>query len=172
LLETTDVKDEIEKMQFLDMHFYLAEDILTKVDRASMAVSLETRAPFLDPRVAQFSASLPLNYKLRGSTGKHILKKAMEGLLPNEILYRPKKGFGIPTAEWLKGRLNSLLHDVLTPSRLKDQGLFNSDYVHRLIGEHEKGLASHHKELWTLLVFQLWWNSFLQSPTDAEARSE
>jgi asparagine synthase (glutamine-hydrolysing) len=164
LLETTDVKDEIEKMQFLDMHFYLAEDILTKVDRASMAVSLETRAPFLDPRVAQFSASLPLNYKLRGSTGKHILKKAMDGLLPNEILYRPKKGFGIPTAEWLKGRLNPLLHDMLMPARLKDQGLFNAEYIHRLIKEHETGVASHHKELWTLLVFQLWWDSFLHKP--------
>ena len=162
LLNTTDAKSEIEKMQFLDMNFYLAEDILTKVDRASMAVSLETRAPFLDPRVAQFSASLPVNYKLRGSKGKFILKKAMEGLLPDEILYRPKKGFGIPTAEWLKGRLNSLLREMLTPARLKDQGIFNSDFVQQLIKEHETGAASHHKELWTLLVFQLWWESFLQ----------
>jgi asparagine synthase (glutamine-hydrolysing) len=151
-------------MQFLDMNFYLAEDILTKVDRASMAVSLETRAPFLDPRVAQFSASLPVNYKLSGSKGKYILKKAMEGLLPDEILYRPKKGFGIPTAEWLKGRLNPLLREMLTPARLKDQGMFNSDFVQRLIKEHESGAASHHKELWTLLVFQLWWDSFLVKP--------
>jgi asparagine synthase (glutamine-hydrolysing) len=164
ILKTTDAKSEIEKVQFLDMNFYLAEDILTKVDRASMAVSLETRAPFLDPRVALFSASLPLNYKLRGSKGKFILKKAMEGLLPDEILYRPKKGFGIPTAEWLKGRLNPLLHDMLTPVRLRDQGIFNSDFVQQLIKEHETGAASHHKELWTLLVFQLWWDSFLQKP--------
>jgi len=161
LLKTTDAKTEIEKMQFLDMNFYLAEDILTKVDRASMAVSLETRAPFLDPRVAQFSASLPVNYKLRGSKGKFILKKAMEGLLPKEILYRPKKGFGIPTAEWLKGRLNPLLREMLTPARLKGQGIFNSDFVQQLIKEHEIGVASHHKELWTLLVFQLWTDSFL-----------
>lgn len=165
LLDSTDAKSEIEKMQFLDMNFYLAEDILTKVDRASMAVSLETRAPFLDPRVAQFSAALPVNYKLRGSKGKFILKKAMEGLLPDEILYRPKKGFGIPTAEWLKERLNPLMREMLTPARLKDQGIFNSDFVQRLIKEHETGLASHHKELWTLLVFQLWRDSFLQKPT-------
>ena len=161
LLETTDAEDEIEKMQFLDMNFYLAEDILTKVDRASMAVSLETRAPFLDPRVAEFSASLPMNYKLSGSKGKFILKKAMEGLLPEEILYRPKKGFGIPTAEWLKGRLNPLLREMLTPARLNDQGIFNADFVQQLIKEHETGAASHHKELWTLLVFQLWSDSFL-----------
>jgi asparagine synthase (glutamine-hydrolysing) len=165
LLNSTDAKNEIAKMQFLDMNFYLAEDILTKVDRASMAVSLETRAPFLDPRVAQFSASLPMDYKLKGSKGKFILKKAMKGLLPEEILYRPKKGFGIPTAEWLKDRLNPLLHEMLTPARLHDQGIFNSDFVQQLIKEHETGAASHHKELWTLLVFQLWWDSFLQNPT-------
>ena len=171
LLETMDAKSEIERMQYVDMNFYLAEDILTKVDRASMAVSLETRAPFLDPRVAQFSASLPINYKLRGSKGKHILKKAMESHLPNEILYRPKKGFGIPTAEWLKGRLNPLLNEMLRPARLKDQGLFDPDFVQRLIKEHETGAASHHKELWTLLVFQLWHDSFLQPATSAEART-
>ena len=164
LLNTTDAKSEIEKMQFLDMNFYLAEDILTKVDRSSMAVSLETRAPFLDPRVAQFSASLPVSYKLRGSKGKFILKKAMEGLLPDEILYRPKKGFGIPTAEWLKGRLNPLLREMLTSERLKAQGIFNPVFVQQLIKEHETGAASHHKELWTLLVFQLWRDSFLQKP--------
>ena len=164
LLNSTDAETEIEKMQFLDMNFYLAEDILTKVDRASMAVSLETRAPFLDPRVAQFSASLPINHKLRGKKGKFILKMAMEGFLPDEILYRPKKGFGIPTAEWLKGRLNPLLREMLTPARLNDQGLFNADFVQQLIKEHETGAASHHKELWTLLVFQLWWDNFLRKP--------
>ena len=161
LLATTDAKGELEKMQFLDMNFYLAEDILTKVDRASMAVSLETRAPFLDPRVAQFSASLPMSYKLHGSKGKYVLKKAMEGLLPDEILYRPKKGFGIPTAEWLKGRLNPLLHEMLTPERLKAQDLFNANHVQKMIKEHETGTASHHKELWTLLVFQLWSDNYL-----------
>jgi asparagine synthase (glutamine-hydrolysing) len=164
LLINTDAKTEIEKMQFLDMNFYLAEDILTKVDRASMAVSLETRAPFLDPRVAQFSASLPLQYKLNGSKGKFILKKAFEGLLPNSILHRPKKGFGIPTAQWLKERLNPLMHAMLAGDRLKAQGIFNADFVSRLIKEHEAGTASHHKELWTLLVFQLWCDNFLARP--------
>lgn len=161
LLKLTDAVNEIERMQFLDINFYMAEDILTKVDRAAMAVSLETRAPFLDARVAQFAASIPLEYKLKGNKGKYILKKAVADLLPKAILQRPKKGFGIPIAEWLKGRLNPLLHDLLSPSHLNEQGLFNAEYIQRLITEHETGKASHHKELWTLLVFQLWFDNFL-----------
>jgi asparagine synthase (glutamine-hydrolysing) len=161
LLALSDAKTEIERMQFLDVNFYMAEDILTKVDRAAMAVSLETRAPFLDPRVAQFAASVPLEYKLKGSKGKYILKQAVKDLIPAEIINRPKKGFGIPIADWLKGRLNPLLHDMLAPERLRSQGLFNSEYVQTLIKEHETGTASHHKELWTLLVFQLWIENFL-----------
>lgn len=162
LLGLCDATTEIEQMQFLDINYYMAEDILTKVDRAAMAVSLETRAPFLDPRVGQFAASLPLAYKLSGKSGKHILKKAMSDLLPANILHRPKKGFGIPIAEWLKGRLNPLMHDLLAPARLKDQGIFNVEYVQQLITEHERGTASHHKQLWTLLVFQLWYDNFLK----------
>jgi len=161
-LKNCDAADEIEQMQYLDISYYMAEDILTKVDRAAMAVSLETRAPFLDPRVGQFAASLPLDYKLRGSRGKYILKKAVEPLLPVEILRRSKKGFGIPIAEWLKGRLNPLMHDLLSAARLAEQGLFEPTYVERLISEHETGVASHHKQLWTLLIFQLWYDNFLR----------
>lgn len=162
LLKITDAKNEIEQMQFLDINFYMAEDILTKVDRASMAVSLEVRAPFLDPRIAQFAASIPLEYKLKGNKGKYILKKSVENLLPKEILDRPKKGFGIPIAEWLKGRLNPLMHDLLDAKRLKEQGLFDEKFVQKLIKEHETNAASHHKQLWTLLVFQLWCDNFLK----------
>lgn len=151
---------EVEKMQYLDINYYLAEDILTKVDRAAMAVSLETRAPFLDPRIGQFAASIPLEYKLNGNKGKYILKKAVEGLLPANILERPKKGFGIPIAEWLRGRLKPLLNDLLASDRLKEQGIFEPAFVQQLIDEHETGQASHHKELWTLLVFQLWHDNF------------
>lgn len=161
MLALCDAQNEIERMQFLDINYYMAEDILTKVDRAAMAVSLETRAPFLDPRIGDFAASIPVDYKLRGRTGKYILKKSLEGLLPREILHRQKKGFGIPIADWLKGRLNPLMHDLLAPVRLKDQGIFEPDYVTTLITEHEKGIASHHKQLWTLLVFQLWHDNFL-----------
>ena len=161
LVDASDATKIVERMQYADINYYLAEDILTKVDRAAMAVSLETRAPFLDPRVGQFAASIPVEYKLRGKSGKVILKEAMKDLLPHEILHRPKKGFGIPIAEWLKGRLNPLMHEMLSSDRLKAQGLFNAEYVQRLIREHESGVASHHKELWTLLVFQLWIDNFL-----------
>ncbi len=161
LLKITDAPTEIERMQFLDLNFYMAEDILTKVDRASMAVSLEVRAPFLDPRIAQFAARLPLEYKLKGSRGKYVLKRAMKDLLPKNILHRPKKGFGIPIAEWLKTRLNPLMHDLLDSNRLKNQGLFDAAFVQKLIKEHETNAASHHKQLWTLLVFQLWFDNFL-----------
>jgi len=89
------------------------------------------------------------------------LKEAMKDLLPHEILHRPKKGFGIPIAEWLKGRLNPLMHDMLDAGRLKSQGLFDADFVQKLVREHEAGAASHHKELWTLLVFQLWYENYL-----------
>jgi asparagine synthase (glutamine-hydrolysing) len=126
-----------------------------------MAVSLEVRAPFLDPRIAEFAASLPTEFKLKRNKGKYILKKAVENLLPREILQRPKKGFGIPIAEWLKNRLNPLMHDLLDPKRLKDQGLFDAEFVQKLIEEHESGTASHHKQLWTLLVFQLWFDNFI-----------
>jgi asparagine synthase (glutamine-hydrolysing) len=163
LVDASDAKAVVERMQYADINFYLAEDILTKVDRAAMAVSLETRAPFLDPRVGQFAASIPVDYKLRGKSGKVILKEAMKDLLPHDILHRPKKGFGIPIAEWLKGRLNGLMHDMLASDKLKSQGLFESDYVAKLIREHESGAASHHKELWTLLVFQLWFDRFLDA---------
>lgn len=162
LLKICEATEQIEQMQFLDMNFYLAEDILTKVDRASMAVSLEVRAPFLDHRVAEFAAALPLEYKLNGSNGKYILKKTIENLLPKSVVKRPKKGFGIPIAAWLKGKLNPLAHDLLDADRLKRQDLFNADFVQNLLREHEQNIANHHKQLWTLLVFQLWYDNFLE----------
>jgi len=160
LLEKCDSKNKVEQMQYLDMNFYLAEDILTKVDRASMAVSLEVRAPFLDHNVAEYAASLPAEYKLKGKTTKFILKEAAKNLLPEKIIHRPKKGFGIPIAEWLKGSLNPLMNDLLSKERLENQGLFNSKYVQRLISEHEQGISNNYKQLWNLLIFQIWFDKF------------
>jgi asparagine synthase (glutamine-hydrolysing) len=156
-----DAVDLIESMQDLDTRLYLAEDILTKVDRASMAVSLEVRAPFLDPRVAEFAAALPPHYKLRGGKTKYILKRAVADLVPPFVTRRSKKGFGVPVAEWLKGKLRPLARDLLSPDRVRRAGVFNADYVARLQDEHERGIANHRKLLWTLLMFELWHESFV-----------
>jgi asparagine synthase (glutamine-hydrolysing) len=168
LAEECDATDMIERMQSLDTQLYLAEDILAKVDRASMAVSLEVRAPFLDPQVAEYAASLPRNFKLRGRKSKFILKRAVEDLLPPFVSRRGKKGFGIPVAEWLKKKLNPLARDLLSRERVKRAGLFDPDYVARLLDEHEKGLANHRKPLWTLLMFELWHESFIETPRRIE----
>jgi asparagine synthase (glutamine-hydrolysing) len=163
-----DSTDLTECMQSLDTQLYLAEDILTKVDRASMAVSLEVRAPYLDPRVAEFAASLPSRYKLHGYTSKYILKQASKGLVPSFVWRRGKKGFGVPIAKWLKGELRPLARDLLSPERLRRGGLFNGDYVARLQDEHERGVANHRKLLWTLLSFELWRESFVETPRRIE----
>ena len=163
-----DANDLIERMQNLDTQLYMAEGILTKVDRASMAVSLEVRAPYLDPRVAEFAAALPSHYKLHGYTSKYILKRAAKGLVPPFVLRRGKKGFGVPFAKWLKSELRPLAHDLLSPERLRRNGLFNSEYVSRLLDEHERGIANHRKLLWTLLTFELWRESFVETPSRIE----
>jgi asparagine synthase (glutamine-hydrolysing) len=163
-----DSNDLTECMQSLDTQLYLAEDILTKVDRASMAVSLEVRAPYLDPRVAEFAASLPSHYKLHGYTSKYILKQAAKGLVPSFVWRRGKKGFGVPFAKWLKGDLRPLARDLLSPERLRRGGLFNADYVALLQDEHERGVANHRKLLWTLLSFELWRESFVETPRRIE----
>ena len=160
--------DLVTRMQSVDTRLYLAEDILTKVDRASMAVSLEVRAPFLDPRVAEFAASLPCNYKLRRMKTKYILKKAVRDLLPGFVTRRGKKGFGVPVAEWLKFNLRPLARDLLSPERVRRAGVFNADYVARLQDEHERGVANHRKLLWTLLMFELWHESFVETPRRIE----
>jgi asparagine synthase (glutamine-hydrolysing) len=152
--------DLIEHMMKLDATHYLSECVLFKVDRASMAASLETRAPFLDHTFVEFVLKLPVGMKLRGQisgwTGKYILKKAMRGRLPDEVIDRPKKGFGMPVAKWVKGELRGFVRDTFSPDRLRRRGLFNADYVQRLLDEHERGVADHRKLIWTLLMFEMW----------------
>ena len=168
LADECDNDDLVTRMQSVDTRLYLAEDILTKVDRASMAVSLEVRAPFLDPRVAEFAASLPPSYKLRGHRTKYILKKAVHELLPPFVTKRGKKGFGVPVAEWLKLNLRPLARDLLSPERVRRAGVFNPEYIARLQDEHERGVANHRKLLWTLLMFELWHESFIETPRRIE----
>lgn len=135
---------------------FLLDDILVKVDRCSMLHSLEVRAPFLDKRVAEFVARLPVNCKLRGFKRKYLLKKAFSSLLPPQILKRNKRGFQIPVAQWLRGKMKPLLLDLLGGEYLKSQGIFNPPAVAKMLDAHFSGKQDLRKSLWTLLVLQLW----------------
>lgn len=148
--------DPLDALSYLYCKTYLAEDILHKVDRASMAVSLEARSPFLDRQLVEFIARLPRRFKMRGMTSKYILKKAFADRLPVSVPKRKKKGFGIPVARWFKGPLRPLLEEKLGRRRLTDAGFFRPEVVERLIREHVDGARDHRKVLWTLLSFELW----------------
>ena len=130
-----------------------------------MLTSLEVRAPFLDYTLVEFLARVPSRLKLRRLETKHLLKRAMAGRLPPGIAGRKKKGFGIPVAEWLKTDLRGPLLDALSAERLRRQGLFDAREVERLIREHLAGKRDHRKQLWTLFVFQLWYDAYVEAPT-------
>jgi len=152
------------RARHLDTVTYLPGDILTKVDRASMSVSLEVRAPFLSPDVAEFAFSLPDGYHMRLLTGKRLLRDAVADLIPPDVLRRPKKGFGIPVARWLNGSLRELTDDLLSADALAGPGLFQPSEVQRQLREHRSGTRDYRKPLWTLLVFELWRRAHLTPP--------
>ena len=147
--------DPLSMIQYLDMKTYLVGDILTKVDRASMAHALEVRVPFLDHPLTEWVSGLPSEWKLRGQEGKYLLKKSLEPHLPNDVLYRDKMGFGVPLAKWFRGPLKDRLRrDLLESGGLAATGLFNQRYLARLVDEHQSGMRDHSAPLWTLLMFQ------------------
>jgi asparagine synthase (glutamine-hydrolysing) len=146
----------LERMLYLDLKGYLGEGVLTKVDRASMACSLEVRVPLLDHRVVELATSLPMHLKLRRVTTKYVLKRALAGVLPRDIVERPKKGFGIPLGRWFRGELAPMLRDVCAPEVIRRAGLFRPEAVGRLLAEHAERRHDHRKKLYTLLAFQLW----------------
>ncbi len=148
--------DHLQRLSFAYLRTYFAEDILTKVDRASMAVGLEARAVFVDPELVSLVCRMPASLKLRGLTAKYALKRALDGLLPREIVHRKKKGFGIPVAAWLNGPLAPELDRLLAPARLRDGGLLDAGVVARLVGEHRAGVADHRKILWALMMLESW----------------
>jgi asparagine synthase (glutamine-hydrolysing) len=129
-----------------------------------MAASLEVRVPFLNRIAVDFIAALPLELKLKRLTGKYLLRRAMADLLPAEVLQRPKQGFAMPVAHWLGGPLRELVGDMLSPQRIRRQGLFNPSFVERLLHEHFTRQSDNRKQLWTLLIFQLWFARY-GSPT-------
>jgi asparagine synthase (glutamine-hydrolysing) len=153
-------KDLITLLQYLDLKLYLQESILVKVDRASMACSLEVRAPFLDYELVEFVMGLPPGLKLKGLTSKYILKKVMKNFLPNEVIQREKKGFGVPIAKWVKGPLKELFGDLLSSDRIKREGFLNPEYVASLLQDHLMNKKDNRKKLWTLLVWELWVNRY------------
>lgn len=148
--------DPLHQVLMIDMRLYLENDILVKLDRASMMASLEGRVPLLNNDFVTYALGLPLEMKLRGLRSKFLLKRALRGILPDRILNRPKKGFGIPVADWFRGPVREQLREALSPDRLKQDGLFDPAEVGRLVEDHLAGRHDHRKQLWTLFAFQLW----------------
>ena len=148
----------LERVQYVDFKTYLPGDILTKVDRASMAHSLEVRVPILDHRFVEWATGLPVGLKLRGREGKYILKKSLERFVPHDVLYREKMGFAVPLAEWFRGSLRAQLRDVLTGPTLAETGMFDMNVVRGLVDAHQSGLRDHSAALWALVMF----DSFLR----------
>ncbi len=162
-----------ERAMLFDTEHYLPDDILVKVDRASMASSLEVRAPFLDREVLKFAWSLPMAMKIKGARGKHVLRRVLARHVPSTLFERPKQGFAVPIDQWLRGELRPWAEDLLSEARLKRQGLFNPVAVRRLWARHLSGAANADARLWYLLMFQSWWDQLAvaerQMPSPAPA---
>jgi len=154
---------ELERILYLSMKLYLQDNNLVTVDRASMANGLEVRSPLLDRDVVDFVCRLPMEYKLNGLKTKYILKKVAEELLPRNIVYRKKKGFGVPLAKWLTGELREFMLDYLSQERIERQGIFHYPCVSQLIDEQLTMKKDNRELLWTLLVFQTWYERYIES---------
>src|SRR5437773_7928408 len=157
--------DAVNEVLLLDMRGYLENDILVKLDRASMMASLEGRVPLLNNDFVAYATALPLNLKLRGLRSKFLLKRALRGMLPDRILDRPKKGFGIPVAEWFRGPLREQMLSVLSPEQIKRKGYFDEAVVGRLIDDHLAGRRDNRKQLWTLFAFEMWHEGYAAAGT-------
>jgi len=147
----------LSKIQYVDVKTYLTDDILTKVDRASMAVSLEVRAPMLDHKFMECVASMPSSLKLRNGTGKYILKKAFEPILPAEILYRAKQGFAIPLGQWFKRELKGMAEEIILET---DDGILDKRFLKKIWDQHQKGYYDRSALLWATLMFRKWRQTF------------
>jgi len=148
------VHDGVSLVQYLDFKTYLPGDILTKVDRASMAHSLEVRVPLLDHEFVDWVSGLSPEVKLRGREGKYIFKKSLEPYLPHDILYRPKMGFGVPLANWFRGPLKERVRESLLGTTLRDTGYFNQEIVKQIVDQHQSGLRDYSSAIWALLMFE------------------
>ena len=143
-------------MMWFDTLSYLPDDLLVKVDRAAMAVSLETRIPFLDHRLVEFAASLPLSMKYQRGVGKKVLRRVLDRSVPRALVERPKQGFGVPLAVWLRGALRPWAEALLHRERLQREGIFQPEIIRQKWDAHLAGQADWHDELWDILMFQAW----------------
>ncbi len=152
MMRTAPARSGLDRAQYADLAFWLPGDILTKVDRTSMAVSLEAREPLLDHRLIEFAATLPERMRVRGGQGKWLLKKAMRRYLPDEILYRPKQGFVTPIAQWFRGPLADEARAIAASAALARTGWFDTALLARLAEAHRTGRRDHSRLLWQLLM--------------------
>lgn len=162
--EREDIPSRLEKILSGDMASYLVDDVLVKVDRMTMANSLEARSPLLDHELMEFAARIPPELKLRGGQTKYLLRQVARDLLPEHVLNKRKQGFAIPLARWLRGDLRELMRDTLSAAQLRKRGIFNENEVERCIGEHLAGTHDHSTRLWLLLSYELWAQSFMDRP--------
>lgn len=153
--------DALARLLYLDSKTYLPGDILTKVDRMTMANSLEARVPLLDHELIELVASMPSSLKMKGTETKYILKKAMEGIVPSEILYREKQGFGVPIGQWINDQLRDRINDDLANGRATGRGYFNAAYIGTLLKEHATGRRDHSNLLWNLWMLELWFRRYI-----------
>jgi len=156
----TNGAEELGRLMDVDVGTYLVDDLLVKMDRASMAHSLEARVPFCDPVVAGLAFSLPAKHKVRWFDKKRLLRKALEPLLPETILGARKQGFALPTASWLRGDLQSFARETLSAETLRRQGFFRPEYVEPMIDAHASGRRNASRQLWALLMFTLWYERY------------
>lgn len=156
--------DMINRLLYVDMKVQLADDMLTKVDRMSMAHSIEVRVPLLDLRLAEFMAQLPSHLKVRRLTLKYLLKRVAQRVLPHEILHRRKAGFSIPVASWVKTDLREMVNDYLGEQNINRQGLFDPKEVRRIVDAHWSGKRNHSHNIWNLLMFSLWYERYMKVP--------
>ena len=154
--------DPLSRIQYVDIKTYLVDDILTKVDRASMAHSLEVRVPLLDHQVMEYAAQIPAHYKLRGGEGKYVLKQAVEHLVPPEILRRPKMGFSIPLALWLRNDLKETFEKSLFRKDAFIAELFDPAPIRRWWHQHQRGSRDYAYHLWALLMLESWGERFMR----------